>query len=130
LPENKKVAVGLTTICGIGRPRAIQFLNRAGVDSNKRVRELTSEEIVRLQKVIGEIPVEGALRRVVSQDIQRLKNIGSYRGLRHGQGLPVRGQRTRSNARTRRGRRITIGAMKKEALGKLDTAKKQKEVAK
>lgn len=127
LPEDKKIAIGLTAICGLGRFRAVQVLNKAQVDREKRVKELTSEEIVRLQKIVDEIPVEGALKKIVSQDIQRLKNSGSYRGLRHNMNLPVRGQRTRSNARTRRGRRVTVGAMKKETMTRTEDAKKGKE---
>ena len=127
LPENKKIKVGLTYICGLGRFNALKVLQKAGVDQEKRVKELSSDEIARLQKVIDEIPVEGVLKKKVAQDIQRLKNINSHRGLRHLVGLPARGQRTRSNARTKRGRRMTIGAMKKDALAKTEQAKKQKE---
>ena len=127
LVENKKVAVGLTAISGIGRFRAIQILRRTGIDKEKRVKDLMADEVAALQKVIDEYPVEGILKKRITQDIQRLKSIGSYRGMRHSLGLPVRGQRTRSNARTRRGKRVTIGAMKKEVLAKLDAAKKKKE---
>jgi small subunit ribosomal protein S13 len=130
LPENKKLAVGLANVYGIGRLRAFKALRRAEIDFGKRVKELTSEEIVRLQKVIDEMPVEGVLKKRVSQDIQRLRSINSYRGLRHSLGLPARGQRTRSNARTKRGKRITIGAMKKEALARLEAGKKKKETTK
>jgi len=130
LPENKKLAVGLANVYGIGRLRAFKALRRAEIDFDKRVKELTSEEIVRLQKVIDEMPVEGVLKKRISQDIQRLRSINSYRGLRHSLGLPARGQRTRSNARTKRGKRATIGAMKKETLAKLETAKKKKETTK
>jgi len=130
LPEDKKIIVGLTAICGIGRLKATEVVNEAGVDSSKRIKDLTSEEIVRLQKLIDEVPVEGALKKKVSQDIQRLKNIGSYRGLRHSLNLPARGQRTRSNARTKRGRRTTIGAMKKEMLAKMEATKKKRETTK
>lgn len=127
LPEGKKITVGLTAISGIGRSNVLGILEKAQVKSDKRIKDLTSEEIVRLQKVIDEIPVEGVLKKRVSQDIQRLQDISSYRGLRHAQKLPARGQRTRSNARTKRGRRLTIGAMKKEELTKKEATKKQKE---
>jgi small subunit ribosomal protein S13 len=127
LPENKKLSAGLTTICGIGPFRAIKILKKAGVVAQKRVKDLTSEEIVRIQKAIDEVPTEGVLKKRVSQDIQRLRSIGSYRGLRHALNLPARGQRTRSNARTKRGKRATVGAMKKEGLAKLEAAKKKKE---
>lgn len=129
LPDNKKVFAGLTAICGIGKNNVYQVLNKAKVDKDKRVKELTSEEIVRLQKVIDEMPVEGVLKKDVATNIQRLKTIGSYRGLRHTQGLPVRGQRTRSNARTKRGRRMTVGALKKDMAAKLEEAKKKKETS-
>jgi small subunit ribosomal protein S13 len=130
LPEEKKIAAGLTAIYGIGRLKAVKILTKTGISFSKRVKELTNEEIVKLQKVIDEIPVEGVLKKKTSQDIQRLKSIGSYRGLRHSFGLPARGQRTRSNARTKRGRRQTVGAMKKEMLTKLEAVKKKKETTK
>ena len=129
LPDNKKVFTGLTAIMGIGKHNIFDVLNKAKVDREKRIKELTSEEVVRLQKTIDEIPVEGVLKKQVAQNIQRLKTIGSYRGLRHTQGLPCRGQRTRSNARTNRGRRITVGAMRKKLASKLEEAKKKKETS-
>jgi len=127
LPDEKKIVIGLTAIRGIGRIEALKLASRAKIDFNKRIKDLTGEEISRIQKAVDEVPVEGILRKKVSQDIQRLKSIGSYRGLRHALGLPVRGQRTRCNARTGRGKRKTVGAMKKEMLAKLDTTKKNKE---
>jgi small subunit ribosomal protein S13 len=130
LPNEKKVAIGLTAIYGVGSHRALEILDEADVDSDKRVKNLTSEEVVRLQKVVEKYPVGGSLKKKVAQDIQRLKDIGSYRGIRHKKGLPVRGQRTRSNARTKRGKRRTIGAMRKKMYTKLETIKKKKEVKK
>ncbi|MCJ7827673.1 30S ribosomal protein S13 [Patescibacteria group bacterium] len=127
LPEKKKVFAGLATVYGIGKHNVYDILAKAKIDQEKRIGDLTSEEVVRLQKVIDEIPVEGVLKKQVSQDIQRHRTIGSYRGLRHTQGLPVRGQRTRSNARTKRGRRVTIGAMRKEMAAKMEDSKKKKE---
>jgi small subunit ribosomal protein S13 len=129
LPEEKKLAVALTAIYGIGELRAWEIINKAGVDSEKRVKSLTNEEIVKLQKIIEKYPTGGGLKKRESQDVKRLKEIDSYRGKRHKQGLPVRGQRTRSNARTRRGKRKTVGAMQKKMLAKLETTKKQKEKA-
>lgn len=116
LPEEKIVAVGLTAIYGIGRGNAFDVLREAKVDPAKRVKDLTGEEVARLQKVVEKFPVEGTLRKKVSQNIERLKQIRCYRGLRHIQNLPVRGQRTRSNARTKRGKRRTIGAIRKKDI--------------
>jgi small subunit ribosomal protein S13 len=116
LPREKRVEVGLTYIFGIGRPSSIKILKTAQVDPNTRVKNLREEDIVRLREIIErDLRVEGDLRREVSMNIKRLMDIGCYRGLRHRRGLPVRGQRTRTNARTRKGpKRHTIGAKKKE----------------
>ena len=127
LPENKKIFAGLATICGVGKHNVFEVLKKAKVNKDKRVKDLTSEEAVRLQKVIDTMPVEGVLRKQVAEDFQRLKTIGAYRGLRHIQGLPSRGQRTRSNARTKRGRRATVGAMRKDLAAKVEETKKKKE---
>lgn len=114
LPRDKRVDVGLTRIYGIGRQLSLQVLKMAGVDVAKRVRELSEEEINRISGIINkECAVEGDLRREVAMNIKRLMDIGCYRGLRHRRGLPVHGQRTRSNARTRKGPRKTVGARKK-----------------
>lgn len=126
LPDNKKATVGLTVICGIGRVKALEILKKANIGFEKRVHDLSSDEVVKLQKLVDQMPVEGVLKKQVSQDVQRLKTINSYRGLRHSMGLPCHGQRTRSNARTKRGRRLTIGALRKEMAAKLDAAKKDK----
>ena len=119
LPENKRVDIGLTYIFGIGRSNVVSVMKEADVESSKRIKELTEEEVNRLQKAIEKLSVEGDLSRDIEQNIKRLEEINSYRGLRHRRGLPVRGQRTRSNARTRRGKRKTIGAMKKETQAKM-----------
>jgi small subunit ribosomal protein S13 len=118
LPANKRAEVGLTYIYGIGRSRANTILGEAGVDIDKRIRELTEEEINRIRTVLDQQGnVEGDLRKQTQMDIKRLMDIGSYRGLRHRRGLPVRGQRTHTNARTRKGpRRMTVA--KKKAPGK------------
>ena len=103
LPKNKRAEIGLTYIYGIGRSRANDILEAAGVDPDTRIKDLTEAEIAKLRSEIDEYAVEGELRRERRADIKRLKDIGSYRGLRHRRGLPVRGQRTRTNARTRKG---------------------------
>ena len=118
LPANKRAEIGLTYIYGIGRTRSNKILGEAGVDTNKRIRELSEEEVNRIRTIIDQQGmVEGDLRKQVQMDIKRLMDIGCYRGLRHRRGLPVRGQRTQTNARTRKGpRRQTVA--KKKAPGK------------
>lgn len=115
LPQNKQIWIGLTYIHGIGRTRAGKILATAGVDALTKVRELSEDEAQRIRKVIqDEGMVEGDLRKEVTQNIKRLMEIGSYRGVRHRRGLPVRGQRTNTNARTRKGpRRATVATKKK-----------------
>ena len=114
LPREKRVEIGLTYIFGIGLTTSQTILHETGIGSDTRVRDLTEEEIVRLREYIDRnLKVEGDLRREVSQNIKRLMEIGCYRGLRHRKGLPVRGQRTHTNARTRKGPRRQIGAKKK-----------------
>jgi len=110
LPLNKRVQIGLTYIYGIGKSRATKILAEAGIDVNTKVKDLTEEETVRIRHIIQrDGMVEGDLRKAVSLDIKRLMEIGSYRGLRHRRGLPVRGQRTHTNARTRKGPRRIVG---------------------
>jgi small subunit ribosomal protein S13 len=109
LPRDKRAEIGLTYIYGIGRSRSGEILRKAGVDPDTRVRDLTESEIAALREVIDrEYQVEGDLRRELQMNIRRLLDIGCYRGLRHRRNLPVRGQRTRTNARTRRGPRKTV----------------------
>ncbi|HKV44585.1 MAG TPA: 30S ribosomal protein S13 [bacterium] len=116
LPREKRVQVALSYIYGIGRSRANEILQITGVNPDTRVRSLTDEEVTRLREVIDRnYKVEGDLRRDVAMDIRRLVEIGSYRGQRHRKGLPVRGQRTRTNARTRKGPRKTVGRAKPKA---------------
>jgi len=113
LPSEKRVQVALTYIYGIGKSRSNEILQITGVNPDTRVRSLTDEEVTRLREVIDRnYKVEGDLRRDVAMDIRRLVEIGSYRGQRHRRGLPVRGQRTRTNARTRKGPRKTVGRSK------------------
>lgn len=114
LPRDKRIEVALTYIYGIGRSRSREILQQTQIDPGTRVRDLTEEEITRLRETIERnYRVEGDLRREVSQNIKRLMEIGCYRGLRHRRGLPVRGQRTHTNARTRKGPRRQVGVRKK-----------------
>ncbi|MGB6944158.1 MAG: 30S ribosomal protein S13 [Bryobacteraceae bacterium] len=119
LPARKRAEIGLTYIYGIGRTRALSLLHRANVDATKKVSDLTEDEINRVRTLIeNEGSVEGDLRKELSMNIKRLIEMGSYRGLRHRRGLPVRGQRTHTNARTRKGPRRGTVANKKKATGK------------
>lgn len=118
LPSEKRVDIGLTYIFGIGRSNVRKVLADAKVDGAKRVRDLAEAEINKLQKSVEGFKVEGDLHSEIAQNIKRLEETNSYRGLRHKKGLPARGQRTRSNARTGRGKRKTVGAMKKEMQAK------------
>ncbi|MEI6179129.1 MAG: 30S ribosomal protein S13 [Chloroflexales bacterium] len=117
IPRNKKVGISITYIFGIGRSNGADILRKANVNAEARVRDLTEEEVGRIREVVDrEYRVEGDLRREVQLNIKRLMDIGCYRGLRHRRGMPVRGQRTRTNARTRRGRKgQAIGIKKKTA---------------
>lgn len=114
LPRDKRIEVALTYIFGIGRSRARMLIEQTALDADTRVRDLTEDEVNRLREAIGQnYVVEGDLRRDVQLNIKRLIDIGSYRGLRHRRGLPTRGQRTQTNARTRKGPRRTVGARRK-----------------
>lgn len=113
LPRNKRGEVGLTYIYGIGRSTAKDILDKAGVDVNMKVQEWTDEQLTAIRTVINELKVEGALRSEVQLNIKRLMDIGCYRGTRHRKGLPVRGQKTKNNSRTRKGRRKTVANKKK-----------------
>ena len=114
LPREKRVEIGLTYVFGIGRPSAIRILNEAGVSRDTRVRDLTDDELNKIREVIDKTQkVEGDLRREVALNIKRLVEIGCYRGIRHRKGLPVRGQRTKTNARTRKGPARTVANKKK-----------------
>ncbi len=113
LPREKRVVIALTYIYGIGLSTSQKIIADTGIDANTRVRDLTEEEVSKIRDAIGAIKVEGDLRRDVSLNIKRLIEIGSYRGIRHRRGLPVRGQRTKTNARTRKGPRRTVANKKK-----------------
>lgn len=116
LPREKRVDIGLTYIYGIGRSTAAQIVKKAGMDGATRVKDLSEDEIVKLREIIDrDHEVEGDLRKEVSMSIKRLVDTGTYRGLRHRKSLPVRGQRTKTNARTRKGRRATMGKARKPA---------------
>ena len=119
LPENKRLDIGLTYIYGVGRSNVKNILTETKLDGSKRIKDLTEGEVNSLQKAVEKFPVEGDLRREIDQNIKRLIDIGSFRGSRHRKGLPARGQRTRSNARTKRGKRQTIGAMRKDVAAKM-----------
>jgi small subunit ribosomal protein S13 len=117
IPLNKRVEIGLTYIYGIGRSTSNELLAKVGIEPDRKVRDLTEEEVVKLRDLIDEdVIVEGDLRRERSQNIKRLQEIGCYRGLRHRRGLPVRGQNTKTNARTRKGpKRMQVAGKKKAA---------------
>lgn len=119
IPRNKKIEISITYIFGVGRSNGSDILQRANVNPETRVRDLTEEEVMRIREIVErEYRVEGDLRREIQLNIKRLMDIGCYRGLRHRKGMPVRGQRTRTNARTRRGRRGQAIGIKKKAAKK------------
>ena len=116
IPKEKRVEIALTYIFGVGRPLSNKILKISNISPDKRAKDLTEEEVARLSSVIQkDYKVEGDLRREISANIKRLIDIGSYRGLRHRRGLPVRGQRTKTNARTRKGPRKTVGVVRQKA---------------
>ncbi len=119
LPKNKRIVIGLTSVIGIGKSTAQKILAKAGISEDKKVSQLTDDEVNHIRaEISAEIKVEGALKSEVSMNIKRLVDIGTYRGKRHRRGLPARGQRTRTNARTRKGKRKTVAGKKKAAAKK------------
>jgi small subunit ribosomal protein S13 len=114
LPNDKRADISLTYIFGVGRSNVAQLLEKAKVEGSKRMKDLSEEEVNRLQKALEGWVVEGDLNREIAQNIKRLEDIGSYRGMRHRKGLPARGQNTRRNSRTKKGKRKTVGTVKKE----------------
>jgi len=123
LPREKRIDIGLTYIFGIGRASAVQILTKAGVDSAIRVKDLSEDKIVKLREIIEQnYQVEGDLRKTFSMNIKRLIDAGTYRGLRHRKGLPVRGQRSKTNARTRKGKRAGVGSKPRPAAKPAPTA--------
>jgi small subunit ribosomal protein S13 len=119
LPDEKRVDIGLTYLFGVGRKNAIDILKKSEIDPAKRIKSLSEAEQKKLQDILDTYKVEGDLKVEIQGNIKRLREIGAYRGVRHTRNLPVRGQRTKSNARTKRGKRVTIGAIKKEAAVKM-----------
>lgn len=112
IPRDKRIVIALTSIYGVGNTSAKNILAEAGVSENTRVRDLTEEELGKIRQAVSEYTIEGDLRREVSLNIKRLTEIGSYRGVRHRRGLPVRGQKTKNNSRTRKGPRVAIAGKK------------------
>jgi len=126
IPDEKRVDISLTYLYGIGRGNVSAILVKAEIDPATRVKTLTEDQQRRLQKALETYKIEGDLRAEINANIKRLKELGAYRGIRHARSLPVRGQRTRSNARTKRGKRMTIGAIKKEVAAKMEAAAAKK----
>lgn len=126
IPVEKRIDIALTYLYGIGRSNVRKVLEIAKIDGTIRVKNLSEEEQKRIQNALDTYKIEGDLRAEVLGNIRRLKESGSYRGMRHSRNLPSRGQRTRSNARTKRGKRVTIGAIKKELAMKMETGAAQK----
>ncbi len=119
LPKNKRVVIGLTSIFGIGKSTAKNILGKAGISEDKKISQLTDDEVNHIRAEMGnELKVEGSLKSEIAMNIKRLMDIGTYRGKRHRRGLPVRGQRTKTNARTRKGKRKTVAGKKKVAAKK------------
>jgi small subunit ribosomal protein S13 len=123
IPDEKRVDIALSYIYGIGRSNVKDLLAKTKIDPAKRTKDLSEEEVTQIQKALDTFKVEGDLRAEVIADVKRLKQISAYRGVRHSRNLPVRGQRTRSNARTKRGKRVTIGAIRKEVAEKMGITK-------
>ena len=118
LPKEKRIEAALPYIFGIGPTLAQKILAKCQIDPNVRTKDLSEEQVNKLQKAVEEFKVEGDLRREIQGNIKRLQEIGAYRGTRHAKNLPARGQRTRTNARTKRGKRVTIGTVRKEVVAK------------
>ncbi len=121
IPEQKPVKISLTYIFGIGKKTALDILNKLSIRPELRAKDLTSDQILKLQNEVKELMVEGELKRTIRNNIEILKRIKSYRGLRHSMGLPSKGQRTKTNARTKKGKKKTVGAMTKDTRSKMET---------
>jgi small subunit ribosomal protein S13 len=130
IPDEKRIDIALTYIYGIGRSNVIEVLKKADVDAAKRAKTLSEDEVKRITRILDPYKIEGDLRAEIAANVRRLKETGSYRGSRHAHQLPARGQRTRTNARTKRGKRMTIGAIKKEVMAKMEVAAKAKATGK
>ena len=130
IPDHEKIVISLTRIYGVGPKKAGEIVKLANVDANKRVTDLTKDEIGNIIKTLDKFKVEGDLRKEIRENINRLKSIKSYRGIRHIVNLPVRGQNTRTNSRTRKGKRKTVGSLTKEAWAKIEAQQKEAQTAK
>ena len=130
IPDNERAQVALTRFYGIGPKNVIKLAQKAGIDLNTRIKTLSRDDIGSLMKALEDFQTEGDLKREIRENIDRLKAIKCYRGIRHIVSLPVRGQRTKSNSRTRKGRKKTVGSLTKEAWAKIETQQKAAEVAK
>ncbi|MBU1088333.1 30S ribosomal protein S13 [Patescibacteria group bacterium] len=126
IPDHERVEIAFTRFFGIGKTLVKQLLQKSKIDPDKRTKDLSREEVSNLIKALESFKTEGDLRREIREDIKRLKAIKSYRGIRHIVDLPVRGQRTKTNARTRKGKRKTVGSLSKEAWAKLDSTQSRK----
>ena len=127
IPDHERAEIAFTRFFGIGKTKVKQLLKKSKINADKRVKDLSREEIGNLIKALESFKTEGDLKRQIREDIKRLKAIKCYRGIRHIVGLPVHGQRTKCNARTRKGKRRTVGSLSKEAWAKLDSAKPKKQ---
>lgn len=130
IPDNERAQVALTRFYGIGPKNVVLLAKKAGIDLNARIKSLSRDDINSLMKALEDFQIEGDLKREIRENIERLKAIKCYRGIRHIVSLPVRGQRTRSNARTRKGKKKTVGSLTKEAWAKIETQQKAAETAK
>jgi small subunit ribosomal protein S13 len=130
IPDNERAQAALTRFYGIGPKNVIELAKKAGIDLNTRIKALSRDDISNLMKALETFQVEGDLKREIRENIDRLKAIKCYRGIRHIVSLPVRGQRTKSNARTRKGKKKTVGSLTKEAWAKIETQQKAATVAK
>lgn len=129
IPKEKKIKISLAYLYGVGRPLALKIIQEAGIDPEKRAKDLTDEEVSRIAVIIQkEVRAEGDLKREVAQNIKRLMDIGCYRGIRHRKGLPVRGQRTSTNARTRKGPKKTVGVRREKSMVKGEVSGKGEKV--
>ena len=130
IPDRERLEIGLTRFYGIGRTNVSQLLSLSKLDANRRVKDLSRDEVGSLMKALESFKVEGDLKREIRENIDRLRAIKCYRGIRHIVSLPVRGQRTKSNARTRKGKKKTVGSLTKEAWAKIETQQKAAQTAK
>jgi len=124
IPDNERAEIGLTRFFGIGRTNVIELAKKAKIDLNTRIKDLSRDDVANLMKALETFKVEGDLKKEIRENIDRLKAIKAYRGIRHIVSLPARGQRTKTNARTRKGKKKTVGSLTKEAWAKIETAQK------